>query len=30
MRETSTIDDTMTVGEYLGLSAQQVTDGIFN
>ena len=30
MRETSTIDSTKTVGEYLGLTSQQVTDGIFN
>lgn len=30
MRETSTIDNTKTVGEYLGLNAEQIQNGIFN
>lgn len=30
MRETSTIDSSKTVGEYLGLTSEQVTQGIFN
>jgi hypothetical protein len=29
MRETSTIDNTKTVGAYLGLSATQVQSGVF-